>query len=229
MRKSVIVESQPQNIAGVPDQQAQSVVIDKLRKLIVKRRKDVSNSLIATGSPKQVRELSSKEFNAAVMNRLSETGKQGDEFRNDITKLIVINFGSELSADGFFHTTKVGSNFGLTYQDLQILEGLSSSQEDSGSVTGKEESSDGGVTTRNGENVGEILTGSAAVLDSVSGIINLFTGGGTQTSANNTLNTGNPVPTLQPTKPFPWLSVIIGLVVVGGVVGMIVYFKKKKK
>jgi hypothetical protein len=212
MRKTVVVqETVKENVAGVPTADAKKVVVDKLRKVINVHRKDVENSLIATGSPKAVRGLGYKEFNAAVMNRLAEPGKNGDEFRDDITKLIVVYHGNELTADGFFHTSTVGSNFGFTEEQIQALNDMAAAQEQGGAVTGKQETSSGDVTTQPKQDVGQILTGSAAVLDSVGGIIGLFTGTQPQTPQNNTLNTGMFPPPPPPQKRFPWTAVIIGL------------------
>jgi hypothetical protein len=205
MRRSVVVATDAPiervNILDVSEQEAKKIVLDKIRKVIATRRNDVENALIATGSPQAVRTLNADEFNAAVMNRLSELGARGDAFRNDITKLVVAYYGHELNADGFF----VVGAYGRVGQD-------------------GEDDENGG----SGENVGEILQGSAAVLDSVGGIIGLFAGQNQQNAANNDLS-GQAGTQTPPPKKAPWAAIIIGLVVVGAVVGLIIYFNKKKK
>jgi hypothetical protein len=204
MRRSVVVATDAPtervNILDVSEQEAKKIVLDKIRKVIATRRNDVENALIATGSPQAVRTLNADEFNAAVMNRLSELGARGDAFRNDMTKLVVAYYGHELNADGFF----VVGAYGRVGQD-------------------GEDDENGG----SGENVGEILQGSAAVLDSVGGIIGLFAGQNQQNAANNDLS-GQTTVVVQEKKT-PWAAIIIGLVVVGAVVGLIIYFNKKKK
>ena len=83
---------------------------------------------------------------------------------------------------------------------------------------------------RAGENVGNILSGSANILHEVGGIIGLFTGQPEQQANHNQLNTGGGSGgEIDTRKKTPWAAIIIGLVVVGAIVGVVVYMNKKKK
>ena len=233
--KSVIVQTNTkrENILNVSEAEAKQVMLDKIRNVIALRRKEVENALISSGSPKAVRSLGYKAFNSAVMNRLSAPGVAGDDFRSDITKLVTVLFGGTLAADGFFRTKNnknqrasfMGSNMFLS---PDTAEGIISANEN---ILDKKETASGGVEKSNsGENVGSILSGSAQVIDSVGGIIGLFTGGSSQTANNNSLNTSgdNNLELRDESKgsKLPWI--IGGLVVVAAIVGVVIYMKKKK-
>lgn len=224
MRRSVIVETKQENILDVDKAQAKSIVLDKIRMVIGRRRKDVENLLIATGSPKAVRSLKPNQFNAAVMNRLAKPGTNGDTFRDGISKLVVVTAGNQVVADGFFKVGTTGlENLYISEEQMAALQ--------SQNVTGYEETPDGGVQeTKQGQDVGEILGGSASVLHEIGGIIGLFTGTGQQTAQNNQLNQPWGVtPPPPPPRRTPWTAIIIGLVVVAAIVGVVIYMKKKKK
>jgi hypothetical protein len=224
MNRTVIVEQDNTNILGVSPIAAKKIVAGKIQLLNVTRRKDVENSLISTGSPKSVRSLNPTDFNNVVMNRLSQVGPAGDEFRSDITKLITVFYGKELTSDGFFNIAP-SNRIGQTGEFDKIDEIIQT-----GSVTGKTETADGGVKDdkegKGGQNVGEILSGSAAVLDSLGGIIGLFTGSQPQ---GEVVVVDNGAGADDRTKSkTPWGAIIIGLVVVGAIIGAIVYFRRSR-
>jgi len=101
----------------------------------------------------------------------------------------------------------------------------------SGSVTGLEATPNGGVNkTNNSQDWGSILSGSAQVINSVGGVIGLFTGGNQGTENNNVFDesSSETPPPPPPPKP-PRVGLIVGLVIGAVAIGVLVWYLTKNK
>ena len=203
------------------------VIVEKIARLNASRRKSVENALIGTGSKKVIRNYNLDQLNAEVQNRLAENTPQGQEFRNIMTMLVVDTYGNKLVNDGFFRNgmeeEKAGADDSLLGppSGAIVTGGMVEIDEPDYNYT---ETSDGGASKDKQTDWGSILSGGAQVIDSVGGVIGLFTGGSQSTEDSNVFtqtnfsNDDNPPP---PPKVPTWVWVVLGLVVVGVVLVLV--------
>lgn len=218
-------------------EEIKSSMLDKVAQVITRYRKDVENSLVATGSPTAVRLMSKSAFNSEVVNRLSDRSANGEQFREDMAKVIVLHDTLNANNRDFFTESKASSSgMGLdlppvytgtipTTANVEIspdMTLLDYQETETGDVRGKKE------RERN-TSFGEILTGSASVISSVTGLMGLFVGDQNQQMQQDELN----FYAQQYQQPQPKRggmnrrTIIIGLVVVALIVAVVVISRKK--
>jgi len=257
-RRSVSIQKDRILEAYSPEESFE-IVVEKIANLIDRSRKDLENALIASGAPKTVRQLDRKKFNAAVQNKLSENNAQGDTFRKYMTLLVTHNYGKSLVNDGFFrkpmpangktagkevvekyrNNDRLSANGMTSYEALQFyMQNAPGSQSEQGNseVTGLKETPDGGVKqTKKDTDWGSILSGSAQVINSVGGVIGLFTNGNQSTWDSNVFNTYSQFDYQQQQMDFErerrrkvtWL--VVGIMLVAIAIATVVYFVRKAK
>jgi hypothetical protein len=202
------------------------VIVEKIAKVNANRRKSVENALIGTGSKKVIRNYNLDQLNAEVHNRLTENTPQGQEFRNIMTMLVVNSYGNKLVNDGFFRNGLEEEKAGADLLPPPRPEG-------GGIIVGPvvdidepdynyTETTDGGASKDKQTDWGSILSGGAQVIDSVGGVIGLFTGGSQSTEDSNVFtqtNYSNDQPPKKGGKT--WIWVVLGLVVVSVVLVLV--------
>jgi hypothetical protein len=173
------------------------VVVEKIAKVIKNNRIEVENALIATGSPKMVRTLGRKRFNSKVQNKLAERSESGQAFRNYMTVLVGTLYGTSLVNDGFFRSeTEEKSGSTGIMPGAYATQNMFQQSAMGNSPIGLTATNDGGVES-SGQDWGSILQGSAQVINSLGGVIGLFTGGNQSTSEENVFNQYNPLADIQ--------------------------------
>jgi len=179
-------------------------MVEKIALITTNRRPGIENLLIVTGSPKDVRKMSRKALNAEIQTRLVSRTTHGDDFRKYISVIIAHDFGKSIMKNGFSASMPekkagavgnplTGNPFGTTNTSLYTP---TSSYTPTGytptslpPVTPFESTPDGDVeSAKNTQNWGSILSGSAQVINSVGGIIGLFSGGAPGSNNNNVFN-----------------------------------------
>ena len=249
-RKSIRIRKDELQSALSPKAQFEAIV-SAIANVARTSRHQVENALIATGSTKAVRRMKPKRLNSEIQNRLVQSDAKGEEFRNYMTLLVVDQYGGSLMNDSFFRKpgeNQVGSNglvnpwsnqsggwpSGVGLQTGTNPGGFLSGQTGStasGSVTGLEATPNGGVNkTNNSQDWGSILSGSAQVINSVGGVIGLFTGGNQGTENNNVFDesSSETPPPPPPPKP-PRVGLIVGLVIGAVAIGVLVWYLTKNK
>jgi hypothetical protein len=216
--RSIVVKKK--SLVAMDKAEARQEVLKCIATVISNRRQSVAELLQKTGSTEKVKGLGFKAFNAAVMNRLSEQGLEGDQFRSDMAKLVLEVCGRDLVNDGFFRTEEMATYTGLQYgTNIPTQEQLEQMQQ------GYEQN-----VTQQGNDWGTILSGSAAVLDSLNGIFGTFTGNRPQTEQNNDLNQYGQYYGYDPNKKEGMglgTKILIGVLIVAAIVGVIWYVRKK--
>lgn len=253
--RSIIIEKD-RTISDVDSAKSFQNVVDAIARATSIKRNEVENALIVTGSSKGVRRMSRKALNKQIQDRLVQDDANGEKFRMYMAELVAKLYGTQIMSDGFYRTdtttrtpqeSSVGGSADLdnpfmysnTNYDLPTSDftTYSSSQV----LTNIEETNDGGaVETKPQTDWGGILSGSASVINSIGNVIGLFVGG------NNTSQTGGvsifdgsggeltererELQKEQEAKVRRrnLLMIIGGLVIVGVVIGVIVYTRKNK-
>ncbi len=179
-------------------EEAFEAIVDKIADITTHNREEIENILIATGSARKVRKMKRRSLNAEIQNRLVEDTVDGKRFRGFLTAMIAHLYGRNLVEDGFFRVrgeNKAGSHGGFHYgTDTDLPTGtISTGSSYTGSATDKitpyEKTDDGGVKqTKSEKDWGSIFSGSAQLINSVGGLLGLFTGGKTGTGDNNIFN-----------------------------------------
>ena len=166
-------------------------IVDKIAILGTTRKEEVENVLIATGSPKAIRSMSRKNFNAELQNRLTDNSEQGDKLRTFISVMIANDFGKFLVEDGFFtvrNEPKAGASDIGTLPTLPVTN-VDTTVPLGGTIMPFVQTPDGGVKpTKSEKDWGSIFSGSAQILNSVGGILGLFVGGNQGTGNQNIFN-----------------------------------------
>ena len=237
--------------------QSFELVTKYIAKAIANNREEVENALIVTGSPKSVRKLKIKQFNAIVENKLTRTDKDGQVFRQLMTALLSGMYSRQLNKDQFFRldgeeksgafgswsmldeTTSNMSELNsstdnvmtLPFLPIQPIESTTSSN----NILPYQQTPSGDVEqTKSDTDWGGILSGSAQVIGAIGGVLSLFSGGaqvrdgGSNLDQYNNNNNNNNNNNDDTTKSKKWIWIVVGLVVVGVVIALAVKMSKKK-
>ena len=238
-RRSVVIERN--KINTLSPEESFEVITEKIANVITNNREEVENALIKTGCNKNCRKFDPIRFNATVQNKLVEDSAEGEEFRNYMTLLVARMYGSRLTNTGFFRSSvnesKVGDNGEIVPEipDLSTLP-VEDREVEVENITGLQKTADGGVEDKDPKDWGSILSGSAQLVNSIGGVIGMFTGGQTATTGNSVLDNYTPSSSLsqqdlleEQNKKRTRNMLIIGVVLVAVVVTIIVVLKRKKK
>lgn len=189
--RTVVIERDAFLDPFTPEEAFESIV-EKISRVTSGRRQEVENILIATGSKKSVRKMSRTQLNSEIQNRLVDPTEKGEKFRTFLSVMVANDYGKSLMNDGFFRLAgeaKASSNGQVQdpYYDKESGQWIFDQGEESTPFTA---TPDGGIKqTKNPQQWGSVLSGSAQVINSVGGIIGLFTGGAQGMPNNNVFNT----------------------------------------
>jgi len=235
-KRSVVIERNRINSLTPAD--SFELITNLIAKTIDFNREEVENALIKTGCPKRCRLYNRKKFNATVQNKLVDPSPEGEEFRNYMTLLVSQMYGKRLANKGFFRSNlseqKVGNNSDIVPETVDFT--LSSEELPSvtgENITGLQKTADGGVTETEPKDWGSILSGSAQLVNSIGGVIGMFTGGqqastGSSVLDNYSTNFDQQLKDEEEKNKRTRNIIIVGLVVVAVVVGVIIYMRRKK-
>jgi hypothetical protein len=173
--------------------QSFEMIVKYIALAIKNRRQEVENALISTGSPKSVRNANPRRFNAIVQNRLMQKNEKGEAFRQLMSALVSGMYGRQLDNDKFFRIVEPKSSATGQYDILEAeysaqTENIISlptiplstieTRKDEPEILPLRKTKDGGVERNmDGEDWGNVLSGSAQVITAIGGVIGLFTGG----------------------------------------------------
>lgn len=240
-RRSVVIERN--KINTLSPEESFEVITEKIAKVITNNREEVENALIKTGCNKNCRKFDPIKFNATVQNKLVEDSPEGEEFRNYMTLLVARMYGSRLTNTGFFRSSinesKVGDNGEIVPEipDLSTLP-VEDREVEVENITGLQKTADGGVEDKDPKDWGSILAGSAQLVNSIGGVIGMFTGGQTATTGSSVLDDYTKDSSLsqqelqlleEQNKKRTRNMLIIGVVLVAVVVTIVVVMKRQKK
>lgn len=206
-----------------------SIVLNRYPDLVI-------DALIKTGSPVEVSNYSDKRLNKEVQNRLVSQSTNGRKFRTLMTHLLAKKMGESFKNDSFFRKDpelKVGVSGGTPVWSDEA--GSWVFDENPNTINTEEVKSDpninNGQSNPSGNNWGEILQGSASLVDSIGGVIGMFQGGNQGTENDNVFNpytpengySNNPTPRKKRNT-----GLIVGLIVGAVILGGLIYFLVKK-
>jgi hypothetical protein len=252
-RKSISIRKEA--MAGLSPQEQFEMIVDMIGVIARTNRHEVENALIVTGSPKAVRKYGKGRYYATIQNRLTQDDAKGKEFRDYMTLLVADRFGKALEQDSFFkrggeqrvgttgytdYLTNPWSSNQYGYGSMTLDSGTGGVGSGAGNVTGTQATADGGATqTNNQQDWGGILSGSAQVINSIGGVIGLFTGGNQGTTNTNVFGVKDPGESTGGTTYTPppapknrtglIIALVVGAVLIGGLIWWLTKKGKAKK